>query len=68
MPFEDVGTKSVTPRVVNVGGRGCVRVVVVGEKGVGKSALAVRFLTKRYIGEYQDTTGKYLLRVWQPNF
>ena len=35
----------------------CFRVVVVGGKGVGKSALAVRFLTKRYIGEYEDSKG-----------
>ena len=65
--FEDGGTKSVTPSLVKMGGRRCVRVVVMGEKGVGKSALAVRFLTKRYIGEYQNTTGKYLLRAQQPN-
>ena len=58
MRFEDVRTKSVPPRVVNVGGRKCVRVVVMGGKEVGKSALAVRFLTKRYIGEYQDRKGK----------
>ena len=44
---------------VLVGGRGCVRVVVVGGEGVGKSALAVRFLTKRYIGEYQQNKGLY---------
>lgn len=29
-----------------------VKVAVVGAPGVGKSALAVRFLTRRYIGEY----------------
>lgn len=29
-----------------------VKVAVVGAPGVGKSALTVRFLTKRYIGEY----------------
>ncbi|XP_054275821.1 ras-related and estrogen-regulated growth inhibitor-like [Macrosteles quadrilineatus] len=29
-----------------------VKVVVVGAPGVGKSALTVRFLTRRYIGEY----------------
>ena len=60
MPWEECsghGGISITPRVVGGDGRGCVRVVVVGGKGVGKSALAVRFLTKRYIGEYQDTKG-----------
>ena len=35
----------------------CLRVVVVGGEGVGKSALAVRFLTKRFIGEYQESKG-----------
>ena len=39
-------------------GDGRVKLVVLGGKGVGKSALAVRFLTKRYIGEYQDCKGK----------
>ncbi|CAG0884759.1 unnamed protein product [Cyprideis torosa] len=29
-----------------------VRIAVIGAPGVGKSALTVRFLTKRYIGEY----------------
>ncbi|KAF2880395.1 hypothetical protein ILUMI_25778 [Ignelater luminosus] len=29
-----------------------VKVAVIGAPGVGKSALAVRFLTRRYIGEY----------------
>ena len=40
----------------------CYRVVVVGEKGVGKSALCVRYLTKRYLGEYKDSTGKSELK------
>ena len=34
-----------------------LRVVVVRGKGVGKSALAVSFLTKRFIGEYQESKG-----------
>ena len=38
-------------------GAECLRVVVVGWKGVGKSSLAVRFLTKRFIGEYQESKG-----------
>ncbi|XP_018318749.1 ras-related and estrogen-regulated growth inhibitor [Agrilus planipennis] len=33
-----------------------VKVAVVGAPGVGKSALTVRFLTKRYIGEYDHQT------------
>ncbi|KAL9984821.1 hypothetical protein ACROYT_G007156 [Oculina patagonica] len=30
------------------------RFLALGSKGVGKSALTVRFLTKRFIGEYQS--------------
>ncbi|XP_015787655.1 ras-related and estrogen-regulated growth inhibitor-like protein [Tetranychus urticae] len=30
-----------------------LRILLLGAKSVGKSAIAVRFLTKRYIGEYQ---------------
>lgn len=33
-----------------------VKVAVIGAPGVGKSALAVRFLTKRYIGEYDHNS------------
>jgi len=32
-----------------------IRAVVLGKDGVGKSALTVRFLTRRYIGEYDST-------------
>ena len=35
-----------------------VRLIVVGGRQVGKSALAVRYLTRRYIGEYQSFSGK----------
>ncbi len=35
-----------------------VRLVVIGAKQVGKSALTVRYLTKRFIGEYQSNEGK----------
>ena len=56
-------TVLVNPSVVGVSGRGSVRVVVVGGKGVGKSALTVRFLTKRYIGEYQSTTGNSVVSI-----
>ncbi|KAJ8032552.1 Ras-related and estrogen-regulated growth inhibitor [Holothuria leucospilota] len=40
------------PRVRKMPGQGAVRIVVTGLNGVGKSALTVRFLTKRFIGEY----------------
>lgn len=32
-----------------------IRAVVLGKDGVGKSALTVRFLTKRFIGDYDST-------------
>ena len=35
-----------------------VKLVIVGGKQVGKSALTVRYLTKRYIGEYQSNSGE----------
>ncbi|XP_050392339.1 ras-related and estrogen-regulated growth inhibitor [Patella vulgata] len=39
---------------------GETKIAVVGASGVGKSALAVRFLTKRFIGEYdQSNDAKY---------
>ncbi|KXJ27464.1 ras-related and estrogen-regulated growth inhibitor isoform X2 [Exaiptasia diaphana] len=31
-----------------------VRIVLLGQEGVGKSALVVRFLTRRFIGEYDS--------------
>ncbi|XP_019876464.1 ras-related and estrogen-regulated growth inhibitor-like protein isoform X2 [Aethina tumida] len=33
-----------------------VRVAVIGKSNVGKSALTVRYLTRRYIGEYRSNT------------
>lgn len=33
----------------------CLRIVVLGNTGVGKSALVVRYLTKRFIWEYDPT-------------
>ncbi|XP_063232531.1 ras-related and estrogen-regulated growth inhibitor [Bacillus rossius redtenbacheri] len=35
-----------------------LRVMVLGQAGVGKSALVVRFITRRYIGEYDPTLEK----------
>ncbi|XP_063402373.1 ras-related and estrogen-regulated growth inhibitor-like [Mytilus trossulus] len=34
---------------------GDTKIAVLGQHGVGKSALSVRFLTKRFIGEYDQT-------------
>ncbi|GAB1859863.1 small monomeric GTPase [Camponotus japonicus] len=35
-----------------------VKVILLGQPGVGKSALAVRFATKRFIGEYDCSTDR----------
>ncbi|NWU82216.1 RSLBA protein, partial [Onychorhynchus coronatus] len=35
-----------------------VRLAVLGGRGVGKSAMIVRFLTKRFIGDYEPNTGE----------
>ncbi|XP_043913116.1 ras-like protein family member 11A-like [Protopterus annectens] len=34
-----------------------IKIVVLGGSGVGKTALVVRFLTKRFIGDYESNTG-----------
>ncbi|KAJ8266033.1 hypothetical protein GJAV_G00125150 [Gymnothorax javanicus] len=34
-----------------------VKIVVLGARGVGKTALIVRFLTRRFIGDYEENTG-----------
>ncbi|XP_067860855.1 ras-related and estrogen-regulated growth inhibitor-like protein [Heptranchias perlo] len=39
-----------------------IKVAVLGTDGVGKSALIVRFLTKRFIGEYASSSGKVYLQ------
>lgn len=35
-----------------------VKIVVLGASNVGKTALIVRFLTKRFIGDYEANTGE----------
>lgn len=48
-----------------------IRVILLGQQGVGKTALAVRFATKRFIGEYDCTTERiykvesYLETSWE---
>ncbi|CAG0883507.1 unnamed protein product [Cyprideis torosa] len=42
----------------NPGHRRAFRVAVIGVRGVGKSALTVRFLTRRYIGDYDPDLEK----------
>ncbi|XP_032812391.1 ras-like protein family member 11A [Petromyzon marinus] len=39
-----------------------VRIAVLGAGGVGKTALVVRFLTKRFIGDYEANTGNLYTR------
>uniref|UniRef100_A0A8C3QC78 small monomeric GTPase n=1 Tax=Geospiza parvula TaxID=87175 RepID=A0A8C3QC78_GEOPR len=36
-----------------------IKLVVLGGSGVGKTALVVRFLTKRFIGDYEANTGRH---------
>uniref|UniRef100_A0A3Q2CYG1 small monomeric GTPase n=1 Tax=Cyprinodon variegatus TaxID=28743 RepID=A0A3Q2CYG1_CYPVA len=38
-----------------------VKIVVLGARNVGKTALIVRFLTKRFIGDYEANTGEFLI-------
>ena len=39
-----------------------MRINVLGARGVGKSAIAVRYLTKRFIGEYSSGLGESTLK------
>ena len=67
-PRDDVGGKSDVRNEDCSNGNGngnggggpdlAVRLIVVGGRQVGKSALTVRYLTRRYIGEYQSFSGE----------
>lgn len=46
------------------GGR-VIKIAVVGASGVGKTALVVRFLTKRFIGDYERNAGNLYSRQVQ---
>ena len=67
-PTFEIKTKTVTVSVVMkteekitaVGGP--LRLAVLGSCEVGKSAFTVRYLTKRFIGEYRSDTGNYFSR------
>ncbi|XP_072476871.1 ras-like protein family member 11B [Notamacropus eugenii] len=48
-----------------VSGRRLVKIAVVGASGVGKTALVVRFLTKRFIGDYERNAGNLYTRQVQ---
>ncbi|KAL3883778.1 hypothetical protein ACJMK2_030009 [Sinanodonta woodiana] len=43
----------VEPKQSYNGGRG-INIILMGRKGVGKTALTVRYLTKRFIGDYES--------------
>ncbi|XP_005096634.1 ras-related and estrogen-regulated growth inhibitor [Aplysia californica] len=49
------GTRLLRSPGVNDAKDGTCRIVVLGTSAVGKTALTVRFLTKRFIGEYSPT-------------
>ncbi|KAI8791436.1 ras-related and estrogen-regulated growth inhibitor [Biomphalaria glabrata] len=36
------------------------KIVILGGSAVGKTAFAVRYITKRYIGDYAPNTGKFI--------
>ncbi|XP_040823010.1 ras-like protein family member 11B [Ochotona curzoniae] len=46
-------------------GRRLVKIAVLGASGVGKTALVVRFLTKRFIGDYERNAGNLYSRQVQ---
>ncbi|XP_015975074.1 ras-like protein family member 11B [Rousettus aegyptiacus] len=50
---------------VGAAGRRLVKIAVVGASGVGKTALVVRFLTKRFIGDYERNAGNLYTRQVQ---
>nr|XP_006628081.1 PREDICTED: ras-like protein family member 11A [Lepisosteus oculatus] len=40
-----------------------IKIAVLGTSGVGKTAMVVRFLTKRFIGDYEPNTGNLYSRL-----
>ncbi|KAK6486302.1 ras-like protein family member 11A [Huso huso] len=42
-----------------------IKIAVLGSAGVGKTAMIVRFLTKRFIGDYESNTGNLYSRLVQ---
>ena len=63
-PRDDTAVPAARDRVGEEGGGPdlAVRLIVVGGRQVGKSALTVRYLTRRYIGEYQSFSGEHTNR------
>ncbi|KAG8134905.1 putative RAS-like family 11 member B protein [Naja naja] len=66
--IQNMGTIAEYPQAEHAGsGAACgrprlVKIAVVGASGVGKTALVVRFLTKRFIGDYERNAGNLYSR------
>ncbi|KAM3831673.1 ras-like protein family member 11B [Vipera latastei] len=68
--IQNMGTIAEYPQAENApSGESCasgrprlIKIAVVGASGVGKTALVVRFLTKRFIGDYERNAGNLYSR------
>ncbi|KAL2780264.1 ras-like protein family member 11B [Daubentonia madagascariensis] len=59
------GSAATADCCLGAAGRRLVKIAVVGASGVGKTALVVRFLTKRFIGDYERNAGNLYTRQVQ---
>lgn len=59
------GSAAASDCCVGAAGRRLVKIAVVGASGVGKTALVVRFLTKRFIGDYERNAGNLYTRQFR---
>ncbi|XP_008572056.1 PREDICTED: ras-like protein family member 11B [Galeopterus variegatus] len=59
------GSAAAADCCLGAAGRRLVKIAVVGASGVGKTALVVRFLTKRFIGDYERNAGNLYTRQVQ---
>ncbi|XP_036890080.1 ras-like protein family member 11B [Sturnira hondurensis] len=59
------GSAAAADYCLGAAGRRLVKIAVVGASGVGKTALVVRFLTKRFIGDYERNAGNLYTRQVQ---
>uniref|UniRef100_A0A8C2NY71 small monomeric GTPase n=1 Tax=Capra hircus TaxID=9925 RepID=A0A8C2NY71_CAPHI len=59
------GSAAAADFCLGAAGRRLVKIAVVGASGVGKTALVVRFLTKRFIGDYERNAGNLYTRQVQ---
>ncbi|XP_005993006.1 ras-like protein family member 11A [Latimeria chalumnae] len=51
------------PEILDLNINRDVKLAVLGSSGVGKTAMIVRFLTKRFIGDYESNTGNLYSRL-----